>query len=153
MFSRLKRDTDPRARGHGRTDAPSSMPAGARSSLSVIAADTSISGDIGGNGEIRIEGEVRGSIVAARVSVVEGGYVSGSIFAEFLRIEGTVEGPVEAMCVTITRGAHVLGNVTHNTLTIEPGATVDGRRPWRPPNFLDGRRPWGEPLLADGRKP
>jgi hypothetical protein len=90
--------------------------------------------------------------VGPSVTVGESGFVAGTIFAEFVRIAGRVEGPIEAMAVTVAATAHIVGHITHNTLTIEPGATLEGRRPWRPPNFLDGRRPWGESEWSGARK-
>ncbi|RMD64769.1 MAG: polymer-forming cytoskeletal protein [Alphaproteobacteria bacterium] len=47
-------------------------------------------------------------------------------------VRGTLIGQVRANTVTVGKDARIIGNIFHHTLTIEPGAYIDGRRPWRP---------------------
>ncbi len=115
---------------------------GGVSAPSFIGADTTITGDLTGAGEIRIDGEVGGDVVARSVTVSEGGCVEGSVFAETAHIGGTVTGRVEAVTVTIAATGRVAGNVTHNVLTVERGGVLEGRRPWRPISYLEERRKW-----------
>ena len=109
---------------------------------SLIGPDMSVVGDLRGAGEVRIEGEIGGDVYAQTVSVGEGGLVHGSVFAEIAHIAGTVEGRIEAVSVSVERGARIDGSITHNELDIEPGAHIDGRRPWRPLSYLEQRRQW-----------
>ena len=109
---------------------------------SFVGGGTRIMGDLSSAGEIRINGEVGGDVIARSVTVGEGGSVGGSVFAETAHIGGTVMGRVEAVAVTIGTTGRVVGSVTHNLLSVEPGAVLEGRRPWRPVSFLEQRRRW-----------
>ena len=109
---------------------------------SFVGGDTRIMGDLSGAGEIRIDGEIGGDVVARSVTVGEGGLVEGSVFAETAHIGGAVMGRVEAVAVTIAATGRVVGSITHNVLSVEPGAMLEGRRPWRPVSYLEARRRW-----------
>ncbi len=109
---------------------------------SFVGGDTRIMGDLSGAGEIRIDGEIGGDVVARSVTDGEGGVVEGSVFADTVHIGGAVMGRVEAVAVTIAATGRVVGTVTHNVLSVEPGAVIEGRRPWRPVSYLEARREW-----------
>lgn len=98
---------------------------------SVIGDAARIVGDLTCEGEIEVRGTVEGNIRSRRVTVGEGGQVQGEIVAEAVDIRGSVEGPVVAASVSVARTARVIGHITHRELTIEPGAYLEGRRPWR----------------------
>jgi cytoskeletal protein CcmA (bactofilin family) len=106
-----------------------SEPVGA---LSIIAADLTIVGTIHSAGAIEIAGTVAGEIAGRSVTVAPRGHVEGSLAAERISIGGSVKGSVKAITIEITKTARVVANITHNSLTIEAGASVEGRRPWRP---------------------
>jgi cytoskeletal protein CcmA (bactofilin family) len=99
---------------------------------SVIGADLTIVGKIHSAGAIEIAGTVEGEIAGRSVTVAPRGHVEGSLAAEWISIGGSVKGSVKAITVEIAKTARVVGNITHNSLTIEAGASVEGRRPWRP---------------------
>ena len=109
---------------------------------SIISADMTVVGKLQSAGDIRVNGTVEGDIISRTVSVGEGARIEGSIYAESVHISGQVSGRVEATSVTIARSAHVVCNITHHTLSIEPGAVVEGRRPWRPLSFMVKHRRW-----------
>jgi cytoskeletal protein CcmA (bactofilin family) len=98
---------------------------------SVIGGAATVVGDLTTEGQIEVEGIVEGTVRGRRVTVEEGGLVEGEIVAVSVCIRGSVKGPVTADSVAVTRTARVIGNITHNELSIEPGAYLDGRRPWR----------------------
>ena len=103
---------------------------------SIIGADITVVGDIDCDGDVRIFGAVAGA-VSGRVLIIEpGAQVEGSVSAARIHICGEVTGPVAATDVSIARTARVVGNITHNSLHIEPGAVLEGRRPWRPRSDL-----------------
>jgi cytoskeletal protein CcmA (bactofilin family) len=93
---------------------------------SYIARDTSLEGNIICDGEIHIDGAVRGSVRAQTCLVETHGEVHGEITAQMVYIRGRVMGPVTGTHVHIHSGAHVEGNVTNETLSIENGAYVFG---------------------------
>lgn len=100
-----------------------------------------IVGDLTSEGEIEVQGTVEGNIRSRRVIVGESGQVHGEIVAEAVEIRGSVRGPVVAASVTVARTARVIGHITHRELTIEPGAYLEGRRPWRLHPLEDLKRP------------
>jgi len=108
---------------------------------SVIGDAAVIVGDLTSEGEIEVQGTVEGNIRCRRVIVGEGGEVRGEIVAEAVDIRGSVEGPVVAASVTVARTARIIGHITHRELTIEPGAYLEGRRPWRLHPLEDLKRP------------
>ncbi|MFQ5958581.1 MAG: polymer-forming cytoskeletal protein [Alphaproteobacteria bacterium] len=109
---------------------------------SVVGADAMLFGDVLGACDLRIEGTVEGNIVAPNVTVGEGAHVEGAIYAETAHVAGTINGRIEAVAVSIAKSAQVYAVIYHNTLSIEFGAHVDGRRPWRPRGAIEERRPW-----------
>ena len=97
-----------------------------------IDTDLVVEGDVVGARAVIVEGTVLGVVRAASVVVGPTGRIEGPVWARTVRIEGTVLGDVVGETVAIGASAHVVGNVTHTTITVEPGAEIDGRRPWRP---------------------
>lgn len=108
---------------------------------SVIGDAARIVGNLTSEGEIEVQGTVEGNIRSRRVIVGESGEVHGEIVAEAVDIRGSVEGPVVAASVTVARTARIIGHITHRELTIEPGAYLEGRRPWRLHPLEDLKRP------------
>ncbi len=108
---------------------------------SVIGDAATIVGDLTSEGEIEVQGTVEGNIRSRRVTVGEDGQVHGEIVAEAVDIRGLVEGPVVAAIVSVARTARVIGHITHRELSIEPGAYLEGRRPWRLHPLEDLKRP------------
>jgi len=98
----------------------------------VINGDLTVIGDLTGNGHIEVKGTVKGTINSRSVEILKTGVVEGAVIAETAVIRGHVIGPVRANTVTAGTTARIVGSVFHNVLTIEPGAHLEGRRPWRP---------------------
>jgi cytoskeletal protein CcmA (bactofilin family) len=98
-------------------------------------------GQIACDGELHIDGTIRGS-VEARICVVDtAGLVQGTVSGEVVHIRGRVLGPIQGTNVYIHAGAHVEGDVFNDTISIENGAFVYGSikhnsvsaRPKQPP--------------------
>ena len=98
----------------------------------VITRDLTVIGDLTSDGHVEIRGTVKGTINSRSVEIRDSGVVEGAVIAESAVIHGSVLGPVRANTVTAGTTARIVGSVFHNVLTIEPGATIEGRRPWRP---------------------
>lgn len=113
--------------------APSEMaPQAGNETYTVIARNLTVIGDLVTDGHMEVAGVVRGTINARSVTVRPGGEIEGSIIAETATIRGSVLGPIQANSVTVGNSAHIVGSIFHNSLKIEPGAFLEGRRPWRP---------------------
>ncbi len=103
-------------------------PQGAAGSVpSIISPDLEIVGDLMSDGEIQIDGTVKGDIKGHMLTVGEHGKVNGSTVAETVRISGTVNGRVEAKTVRLAKSAKVTADITHETLTIDAGAYFEGK--------------------------
>jgi len=94
---------------------------------SLIADDIAIEGNLRGDGELQIDGTIRGDVSVARLSIGESGKVEGSIQAEAVDARGRVTGSITAKQVRLYASAHVDGDITHEQLTIETGAFFEGR--------------------------
>ncbi len=103
-------------------------PQGAAGSVpSIISPDLEIVGDLKSDGEIQIDGTVKGDIKGHMLTVGEQGKVNGSTVAETVRIFGTVNGRVQAKTVRLDKSARVTADITHESLTIEAGAYFEGK--------------------------
>ncbi len=94
---------------------------------SIISPDLKIVGNLKSDGEIQIDGTVKGDIEAHMLTVGEQGKIDGSTVAETVRIFGTVNGRVQAKTVRLDASARVTADITHETLTIEAGAYFEGK--------------------------
>ncbi len=93
---------------------------------SYVARDTSFEGNIICDGEIHIDGAVRGTVRAETCLIDSHGELHGELTAQNVFVRGRVFGPITGAHVTIQAGAHVEGNITHETISIENGAYVYG---------------------------
>ncbi len=98
----------------------------------IIQADLTIFGEVRSEGAIQVYGRVEGTVVGRAVNIGEGAVMRGPVAADTIHISGEVDGSVKAPTVIIGKTARVIGTITHHTLSVEPGAVVDGRAPWRP---------------------
>jgi len=94
---------------------------------SIISPDLEIVGDLKSDGEIRIDGRVKGDIKGHVLTVGEQGKIDGSTVAETVQIFGTVNGRVQAKTVRLEKSARVTADITHGTLAIEAGAYFEGK--------------------------
>ena len=99
---------------------------------SIIGPDDAVVGDMESDGTLTIFGRVMGDVHGHTVVVEQGGVIEGKVVAQRALICGRVSGQVVATEVGIEGTAVVLGSIIHHNLAIEPGALVEGRRPWRP---------------------
>lgn len=99
---------------------------------SIIGPEDAVMGDMESNGTLTIFGKVFGNVHGHTVVVEQGGEIEGRVVAQRALICGRVSGQVVATEVGIEGTAVVLGSIIHHNLAIEPGALVEGRRPWRP---------------------
>lgn len=104
---------------HSNGDAP--MP-------NILARGTKIKGDLETEGDIRIDGNVVGKVLAkGKVVVGSGGCVEGEINCKTLDISGEVKANVQAAALTSLKAtAKVTGNITTPKISIEPGALFVG---------------------------
>ena len=88
-------------------------------------------------GEIHVHGTVNGRINADTLILAPDGHVEGDVVARDVHVEGKFNGRIFALNVTVGKTADVIGRIFHNTISVAFGARVDGRMPWRPPNYFE----------------
>lgn len=96
-----------------------------------------VTGILNCGGDLTVRGTVVGRINAVRVTLSPEGRIEGDIVAHEVRIEGRLTGRVFALHVAVENCADVTGRIFHNTITVARGARIDGRMPWRPPNYFE----------------
>ncbi|MGX7896115.1 bactofilin family protein [Tsuneonella sp. HG222] len=97
------------------------------STFSVFGTDVVVRGDVAASADLHVDGTVVGDITCASLVQGEKSVVEGSITAETARLAGTVKGTITARELVILKSAKIEGDVHYDALTIEHGATVDGR--------------------------
>src|SRR5262249_45259023 len=101
-------------------------PSSKTSAPSILSLDLEVTGDIVTSGELHVAGSVKGDITAKKVTIGEGGSVTGAIEAEAAFVAGAMSGRLTAATVVLARSAHVEAEITHVSLTIDQGAVFQG---------------------------
>lgn len=97
--------------------------------VNVIANGTQLEGNVVTNGDIRVDGIVKGHIVSkAKVIVGREGRVEGNITCSNIEIEGHVnaESLNVSNLISLKATANLLGNIAAGKIAIEPGAEFSG---------------------------
>jgi len=97
-------------------------------SINLIGKETHISGDITSDGNIRIDGTVKGNIKCTeRIVIGKSAKIEGDIFCKNCEISGCLKGNIkteEILCLKDT--SKLEGNIITGKLNIEPGAIFVG---------------------------
>ncbi|HSB91829.1 MAG TPA: polymer-forming cytoskeletal protein [Flavitalea sp.] len=98
-------------------------------SASIIAAGTTVEGDITSSGDIRIDGVLNGNIQCnAKVIIGSQGQVKGDITGQQADIMGKVNGTIRVKELLMLKGgSNVAGNLFASKLSIEPSANFNGQ--------------------------
>ena len=95
--------------------------------LSFLGAEVTVTGNIGGLGNLHIDGRVDGDVTCASLIVGNSGQVNGNITADDTKIAGSVNGTVAAKVMTIEASARITGDLSYDSVSVETGAQVEGR--------------------------
>ena len=99
---------------------------------SLIGTSTRIDGNVIFHGGLRIDGQVRGNVLAAgetpgMLVISEHARVDGEILAAHVVVNGVVNGPITgAEMVELQPKARITGNVRYKALELHHGALVEG---------------------------
>lgn len=93
---------------------------------SIIDKSMSITGEISFKGKTRIDGTVTGNISGEHLILSESGKIIGDITVASFICHGSLEGDIKANIVTARKGCFIHGRLEAGSLTVEPGATLDG---------------------------
>jgi cytoskeletal protein CcmA (bactofilin family) len=94
---------------------------------SVIGKDLVLEGGITGEGELHVDGVIRGDVRVARLTIGETGQIEGTVAAEMVEARGKVIGSITAKQIRLFSTAHIDGDITHEQLAMETGASFQGR--------------------------
>lgn len=94
---------------------------------SIISQDITVEGGVAGEGELHVDGVIRGDVRIGHLTLGDTGHIEGSIVAETVDIRGRVIGSVSAKQVRVYATAYVDGDITHEQLSVETGAFFQGR--------------------------
>ncbi len=99
------------------------------SSVTVVARESRLKGELTGTAGVRIEGALEGNItVDGPVEVAEGAKVHGEIQGRTVRIAGEVVGNVRALqLVELQASASVKGDLHTTSLHVVEGAHLEGQ--------------------------
>jgi cytoskeletal protein CcmA (bactofilin family) len=97
-------------------------------SVNIIGNGTDINGNIKSNGDLRIDGFIKGNIQATgKVVVGSTGRVEGEISCQNADISGDVKAHIKVTeLLSLKANAIVSGDILTNKLAIEPGAVFTG---------------------------
>jgi len=100
-----------------------------QSGASIIAAGTTVKGDISSNGDIRIDGTLQGNIQStAKVVIGANGVVEGDISGQQADIMGKINGTIKVKeLLQLKGGSTVTGNIYAAKLQIETNANFNGQ--------------------------
>lgn len=95
----------------------------------LIGAGTTITGNIESNGDIRIDGVLKGNLKArAKVIIGTDGTVEGDIEGQHADIMGNVTGKIKVQELLYLHGSSILnGDIYAGKLQIEPTAVFNGK--------------------------
>ncbi len=98
-------------------------------SATIIGAGHFITGNIESQGDLRIDGHIKGNIhCKAKVLIGPGGQVEGSIHCQEADISGTVIGDVNTKGLLSLKGnSSISGDIHTNKLMMEPSVSFNGQ--------------------------
>jgi cytoskeletal protein CcmA (bactofilin family) len=110
-------------------EVPRSGAASTNGECAVIGRSIEINGDVRGNEDLRIEGDVSGTVELRNSNLTIGkeGKVRADVYAKSITVDGTTEGDLYASeRIVVHISAHVRGNITAPKVGIEEGAKFKG---------------------------
>jgi cytoskeletal protein CcmA (bactofilin family) len=93
---------------------------------SILSAGFRVEGDVVCASEVHVDGALSGNLTAAKITIGEGGSVSGTVEAETAVINGALSGRLVAVDVVLGRSSHVTADIVYCSMRIEPGAVFEG---------------------------
>jgi cytoskeletal protein CcmA (bactofilin family) len=98
------------------------------SSINLIGNGTNITGDINSNGDVRIDGTLKGNLsISGKLVVGPSGNIEGNVTCQNADISGEIHGKVTVSeLLSLKSSAKLLGDIITGKISIEPNATFTG---------------------------
>jgi len=93
---------------------------------SIIDTKMAIKGELLFEGKARIDGTVEGNIKGEHLILSEGGKIVGDVQVSTFVCHGTLEGNIKSSMLTARKTSHIHGRIESNSLSVEPGARLEG---------------------------
>tara|TARA_Y100000385_G_C12840165_1_gene528415 strand:- start:113 stop:526 length:414 start_codon:yes stop_codon:yes gene_type:complete len=96
--------------------------------VNTIGAGTTITGDIQSKGDIRVDGNLKGSVnTLGKVVLGKDGVIEGDVICNSADISGTLKAKITvSQLLSLKATAKLNGDIVTNKLSIEPGAAFTG---------------------------
>jgi cytoskeletal protein CcmA (bactofilin family) len=96
--------------------------------INLISNGTDITGDIKSNGDIRIDGTLKGNLnTKGKVVIGPTGKVIGEVICKNSEVSGVIEGKINVgQLLNLKASSRILGDIATSKLSIEPGALFSG---------------------------
>jgi cytoskeletal protein CcmA (bactofilin family) len=119
MFEQIKKNKE--------TTKPNETTASS-SSINLIGNGTTIEGEVKSNGDIRIDGLIKGSVTSkSKVVIGSTGKIDGDIFCQNADISGSVKGKTTVAEMLFLKSTAIMnGDIHTGKLVVEVGATFTG---------------------------
>jgi cytoskeletal protein CcmA (bactofilin family) len=117
----------------------------------VIAKGLKIEGRVTAEGLVEVNGQIDGELHGKSLIISRGAFVKGAVSADQVVVDGTIEGPIKGGEIILKSRAHVIGDIHHQSLSIESGASFEGRSV-RTGRVGDATQPGDEAPQASGKK-
>lgn len=111
------------------SDGNASAAVGDRSEAAVIGATIRIDGDLRGEEDLRVQGQIKGTVRLKKNSLTIGsqGKVSADVYANTIYVDGIMEGDlIAAERICIRKTAQMRGNIIAPRVSLEDGAKFKG---------------------------
>ncbi len=96
--------------------------------INMIGVGTTITGDVNSNGDLRIDGTLKGSVATeGKVVLGKNGIIEGDVVCNNADIAGEIKAKITvSQLLTLKSTAKLKGDIITNKLSIEPGAVFSG---------------------------
>ena len=99
---------------------------GSASDKSYLSPDLQITGEIRSEGDIEVNGVIEGEISCRNLTIGQEAAFHGQAIADNVEVHGSLKGRIRAETVSLVNTANVEGDILHRSLSIEPGAVIEG---------------------------
>ncbi len=108
---------------------PQPSTATSRPAATVIAKGVKVDGDFGSDGDVVIDGEVKGNLSATgQLTVGSDAIIRADVKAGTAIVSGTIEGNLTVeKRIDLKATARIKGDLNSETLSVESGARIDGK--------------------------
>jgi len=93
---------------------------------SIIDTTMTITGEISFKGKTRVDGRIVGNVQGEHLILSKSGTIEGDITVSSFVCHGSLKGNAKANIITLRKECSIVGRLEANSLTVDPGASVDG---------------------------